>query len=77
MSAYSYAAELPAINDRAIHEANVGRKNCLIAPNRGNISGTRREGELSGDEKEDVHPQDERRREHNFEEIIGNSPELL
>ena len=77
MSAYSYAAELPAINDKAIHEANVGRKNCLIAPNCGNISGTRREGELSGDEKEDAHLLDERRREHNFEEILGNSPELL
>jgi len=77
MSAYSYAAELPAINDKAIHEANVGRKNCFIAPNCGNISGTRREGELSGDEKEDAHLLDERRREHNFEEILGNSPELL
>src|SRR4029077_6667631 len=77
MSAYSYAAELPAINDKAIHEANVGLKNCFIAPNCGNISGTRREGELSGDEKEDAHLLDERRREHNFEEILGNSPELL
>jgi len=77
MSAYSYAAELPAINDKAIHEANVGRKSCFIAPNCGNISGTRREGELSGDEKEDAHLLDERRREHNFEEILGNSPELL
>jgi formate hydrogenlyase transcriptional activator len=77
MSAYSYAAELPAINDKPIHEANVGRKNCFIAPNCGNISGTRREGELSGDEKEDAHLLDERRREHNFEEILGNSPELL
>jgi len=77
MSAYSYAAELPAINDKAIHEANVGRKNCFVAPNCGNISGTRREGELSGDEKEDAHLLDERRREHNFEEILGNSPELL
>jgi formate hydrogenlyase transcriptional activator len=77
MSAYSYAAELPAINDKAIHEANVGLKKCFIAPNCGNISGTRREGELSGDEKEDAHLLDERRREHNFEEILGNSPELL
>jgi formate hydrogenlyase transcriptional activator len=77
MSAYSCAAELPAINDKALHRANVGLKNCFIAPNCGNISGTLREGELSGSENEDAHPQDERRREHDFEEIIGNSLELL
>jgi len=78
MSAHSsWTAGLPAIHDKAIHDTNVGRKNCFIAPNCGNISGTRREGELSGDEKEDAHLLDERRREHNFEEIIGNSPELL
>src|SRR5215471_7040965 len=70
MSAYSYAPELPAINDKAIHQASVGRKTCFIALNRGSIS------VLPG-EKEDAHLLDERRREHNFQEILGNSPELL
>src|SRR5215467_5834492 len=77
MSASSRAAELPTGHNRSIHIANVGRKNCSNAPNCGNISGTLRERELSGYEKEDAYPQDERRREHNFEEILGNSLELL
>jgi len=51
MSAHSYAAELPAINDKAIHEAKVGRNNCFIAPNCGTIC-TLRESELSGYENE-------------------------
>ena len=77
MSASSWAAELPTTHNKAIHDANVGRKNCFIAPNCGSIPGAQRDRELSGYENEDAHPRDERRREHNFEEIIGNSPELL
>ena len=77
MSAYSCAAEQPAINDAAIHRANIGLKNCFIAPNCGNISTALREAELSGYGKEDAYPEDERPREHDFEEIIGDSPELL
>ena len=51
MSAHSWAAELPTIHNKAIREANVGRKNCFIAPNCGTI-GTLRESELSGYENE-------------------------
>ena len=51
MSAYSWAAELPTIHNKAIREANVGRKNCFITPNCGTIC-TLRESELSGYENE-------------------------
>jgi formate hydrogenlyase transcriptional activator len=62
---------------RATHEASVRHNNCFVEPNCATIPSTLLESELLGRGNENTYLQDELRKKHNFEEIIGNSPELL
>jgi len=64
------------ITEREIHEAGVRSRNCFIEPNGGAAPATLRVAEVSGYENETIYAHDEIRRGHNFEEILGNSPEL-
>jgi formate hydrogenlyase transcriptional activator len=61
----------------AIHEVGVRRKNCFVEPNCASIPSTLLKSERFGYENENTYLQDELRKKHNFEEILGNSPELL
>src|SRR5690242_18326503 len=62
---------------RAIHETSVRRKNSFVELNCATIPNTLPESELFGYENENTYLRNELRKEHNFEEILGNSPELL
>ena len=75
MSAYSGVAELPNIH-KALHEASVGRKNCFVEPNCATIPNTF-ESEGFCCNNENTYLKDGLRKEHDFEEILGHSPELL
>ena len=86
MSAYSWAAEVPAIHDNAscpIEEATPMKRYsndvCASGPTGVNRAALRRVieiGRVVGVEDRN-HPQEEPQREHNFVEIVGDSPELL
>jgi formate hydrogenlyase transcriptional activator len=62
---------------RAIQENSVRRKNCFVEPHYATISRAPLERELFGYEGEDTYLPDELPKKHNFDEILGNSPELL
>ena len=68
-------AELPNIH-KALHEASVGRKNCFVEPNCATIPNTF-ESEGFCCNNENTYLKDGLRKEHDFEEILGHSPELL
>src|SRR5262245_2029862 len=62
---------------RAVHEPGVRRKNCFVGPNCATIPNTF-ESERFGCKNENPYlVEDELRKEHNFDEILGHSPELL
>lgn len=61
---------------RAVHDASVRRKTYFVNPNCITIPNTL-EAELCGSEDEYICAHGPSRKEHNFEEIVGNSPELL
>jgi formate hydrogenlyase transcriptional activator len=62
---------------RAIDVASVRRKSGFVEPNCATIPSPLHESELFAYENKKTYLQDEVRKEHNFAEILGNSPELL
>src|SRR5215469_2576653 len=61
---------------RGIHEVGARRENPLVGPNVETIR-TSLESECFAREDENTYLQAEARKEHNFDEITGNSPQLL
>ena len=62
---------------RAIQDVNARRKSAFVEPNRATIPDTLVEGEFFGYENENGCFPHELHKDHNFEEILGSSPELL
>src|SRR5262245_53263606 len=60
-----------------IYEAGLRRKNCFVEPDCAAIPRTLIESELLGYERHDTYLRDELPKKHDFEEILGNSAELV